>query len=518
MKKYYFQNFAFNLILFIIIAFAINSCKKDSQQSSALPALTKEINLSELKSIYKNDTTANQVGINSTNQNYTAMLKNRNVKWDKMYYLKRDSSRIMEFDLEKSTDVWAFQTNPINCRNKNSLVFIEFNNGKRLNFYMKVFENLKGPDSSSVISNIHYNHIPSKFNGQIMFYTLDKKFINGYQYNEGKIIKAFSPKATNSNNDKTILSNEGKKRVLLNLYVDCAEAYNYNYQAGNSGSGSWVDSGYEECYTSYGSDGNSGGGDGSSSGSGGVGGDGGYTSGPDTSQNGQNVTVDPSITTNRKLNCVYSVIEKNSVYSALTVAFTSSNYNLKIIAGILPTNITGKTINSKNYNSSDVTIMINNATESYSVASYVQTFIHEAYHARIVQVLIQQNRMGSQTFNTTYADSFDQYLAYQMDSTRSAYQLRGQTFSSNDEQVEQHNIIAKDTEFIALGIKEAMEIISPGIKNDSYVDWNTYLNYAWEGLEESQAFKAKWGGDDVTHPNSTFHGSINLLNQYVGCQ
>ncbi len=505
------------MLLVVVVLHITNSCKKDKLSSQELPTINSEVNLSELKIIYSKDTSASKIGLNGVSETHTAMLKNRNVKWDKMYYLKRDSSRIMEFDLEKSTDVWTFQTNPINCLNKNSLVFIEFNNGKRLNFYMKVFENLKSPDSSSVIADVHYNKIPSKFNGQVMFYTLDKKFINGYQYNEGKIIKAFSPKATNSNNDKTILSDEGKKRVLLNLYVDCAEAYNYNYQVGNPGSGSWVDSGYEECYTSYGSDGNSGGGDGSSSGSGGVSGDGGYTSGPDTSQNGQNVTVDPSITANRKLNCVYSVIEKNSVYSALTVAFTSSNYNLKIVAGILPANITGKTINSKGYNSSDVTIMINNDTESYSVAAYVQAFIHEAYHARIVQVLIQQNRMGAQAFNTTYADSFDQYLAYQMDSTRSAYQARGQTFSSNDSQAEQHNIIAKDTEFIALGMKEAMEIISPSIKNDPYVNWNTYLNYAWEGLQESQAFKDKWGDDEKT-PNQSLHESINLLNQYTGCQ
>jgi len=94
-------------------------------------------------------------------------------------------------------------------KNKTAAVFIRLNDGTRLNFFMKVIEDYT-QTHKSVIGNLHYRQIPATFTGVVVFYTLDRKFINGFRYNNGRKVAALNGTKGGSSNSKLQVNSTGK--------------------------------------------------------------------------------------------------------------------------------------------------------------------------------------------------------------------------------------------------------------------------------------------------------------------
>ena len=180
MRKYTYNNRfkLFNIMLTASLIVIINSCKKDISTRS-MGTANNAVDLTELKMIYHKDTTGAGKAV--------SMIGNRDVNWDKIYYQNRAASRVFEFDMGADNSIWTSSPNPVNYLNKTDMVFIDFTDGSRLNFYMKVIEDHTDTSSSSLIRYVHYSSIPAHFNGDVMFYGLNREFINGYKYVDGKV-------------------------------------------------------------------------------------------------------------------------------------------------------------------------------------------------------------------------------------------------------------------------------------------------------------------------------------------
>jgi hypothetical protein len=186
MKKHFVHNNFVKVLSVILVScliFTINSCKKSIAPEQLLA--NKEVNLTLLQSIYKNDTTGTALTI--------SMINNRDVKWDRIYFQQREKSRVMEFDIAADSHIWTMSPNPANYFNKSSAVFLDFNDGTKFNFYMKVIEDHTDTTKQSLIRYVHYNSVPAGFNGEVMFYSLTNQFINGYKYTNGKIKGEYLP-------------------------------------------------------------------------------------------------------------------------------------------------------------------------------------------------------------------------------------------------------------------------------------------------------------------------------------
>lgn len=277
MKKYFTSVLLLRSSVILLLAmtlFITNSCKKDTQSLTSLSS-GNEIDLSVLQKIYNNDT------INASTS--VSMINTRNVKWDRIYLQQRAKSRVIEFDLAGDNHIWTKSPNPANYLNKASVVFIDFNNGTRLNFYMKVIEDHTDTTKQSLIRYVHYNSVPAGFNGEVMFYSLTNQFINGYNYVNGKIVSRCTAIITNITNGGRIQSTN-PKIATMSIETYCVGDYTVvSWDAATCGcsGGSTVTYNGDICFISISDDGSANGGGGAVAGdSGGSGGGDSYGSAP----------------------------------------------------------------------------------------------------------------------------------------------------------------------------------------------------------------------------------------------
>src|ERR1700749_1054113 len=66
----------------------------------------------------------------------------------------------------------------------------------------------------SIISQLHYGKVPTGYDGTVMFYTLDKTYLNGYRYTNGKITADVSVVIPVNNSGQQIQST-GKQTDVL---------------------------------------------------------------------------------------------------------------------------------------------------------------------------------------------------------------------------------------------------------------------------------------------------------------
>jgi len=206
------------LLFIITTALVIHSCRKDVRMAGVQQPLTlNSSDINELQGIYASGTSGSKLATLSTanGNDIGNYVRNLNVKWDKYQaYLRADNSQLAEFDIESEN--FLLSTNQPKagdtayCRNKTEAVFIKFNNGHRLNVFMKVIEDFS-QTKQSVIKDLHYKQIPSTFTGLIIFYTLDRHFLNGWRYSNGKIAGAIG--APTSIAGSSIQTNSTSKKV-----------------------------------------------------------------------------------------------------------------------------------------------------------------------------------------------------------------------------------------------------------------------------------------------------------------
>jgi hypothetical protein len=103
---------------------------------------------------------------------------------------------------------------------------------------------------------------------------------------------------------------------------------------------------------------------------------------------------------------------------------------------------------------------------------------------------MERTALGASAFNLTYANSFDQVVAYRIDSTKTAYAAQG--IPIHVQQIS-HDVIAQDIVKLGAGLQQFIETIYPAVKNDPLYTPAVYQNFAWASLKDSQAFTTTWG-------------------------
>ena len=183
-------------------AFLINSCRKDVVRSgSVIVSKTlagHHIDIADLKKAYAEGTGSGKLKANDiSNQAISSIVSTLNVDWS-TYTLQEfaDSSKIIEFAMPDDTSLIApkdsLQAGNIKYKSKTSAVFILHKDTIILNFFMKTVEDLNDPLYQSVINEQFYLNTPANFNGQILYFTLDRQFINGYLWKGGSISKSIT--------------------------------------------------------------------------------------------------------------------------------------------------------------------------------------------------------------------------------------------------------------------------------------------------------------------------------------
>jgi len=156
------------------------------------------------------------------------------------------------------------------------------------------------------------------------------------------------------------------------------------------------------------------------------------------------------------------------------------------------TNATGVTSYNPTASASVVTTFDINQVSTIPIAQLAETFLHEAYHAYIDLILMQNAGAGPSIFSSTYADSFDKHIAYEVNLAELPYSASGRLTDAVIQQIT-HDVIAQDIAKLGAGLQQFIETIYPAIKNDPLITPTVYQNYIWSGLTDSQTFAKMWG-------------------------
>src|SRR6185437_13966044 len=221
-----------------------------------------------------------------------------------------------------------------------------------------------------------------------------------------------------------------------------------------------------------------------------------------------NVTA-TSVLSNKYTACVYNNLQGNTEYQSLIKGFLFSNaYNLVLQVGTVNSAATGETSYDAAKSTQVTTTFDINQVSNLPIAQLAETFLHEAYHAYIDLILMQNAGAGASIFSSTYASSFDQNIAYEVNLAELPYSASGTLTNAVIQQIT-HDVIAKDIANLAAGLQQFIETIYPAAKNDPLYTPTLYQNYIWSGLKDSQAFAKTWGAPSTWGTNS--NGQPNIL-------
>jgi|GEM_PF-3326428 len=228
-----YQFYLVFLLAGVLLVFCINSCRKENIPSNN-PVVTKVLNghgidITRLRQAYQQGTSSPLKVNDISSQAMANIVGTLNVDWSS-YTLQEfpDSSKIIEFPMPDDTTLIAPRDSLQNGHNKYTsktcAVFVLHKDTIVLNFFMKTVESLNAPGYQSVINQLHYLSIPGGFNGEVLYFTLGRQFINGYVWQNGSIKQSMtigsapaSPPSPASQNYK------GKLKVDVAQVSNCVE-------------------------------------------------------------------------------------------------------------------------------------------------------------------------------------------------------------------------------------------------------------------------------------------------------
>ncbi|MFD1256806.1 hypothetical protein ACFQ3S_08350 [Mucilaginibacter terrae] len=492
-----YRNKSRTLTYFIGALFAIlvYSCKKDFlKNTDAVNHYTEGI--TKLKEIYEKETRLNTTSgyqTNAVNNTAADLIHAKSVNWDRPALKQRSASKVTEFVVNEDSIFLALkQFKPgerINYRNKTSAVFIEKADGSRLNFYMKVIEEIPDNYSIPVINEVKYNQIPYRFNGIILYYNFNKTFINGYRVKNGNAVEPVSittnlPEENKSTlNYKKLTEPACTVTAIYDSWCEWAEStvnghYNYSFNGCHQ-----TIVGYETRCPSYyinpplppG-----------------VTGDPNYN--PNQYEPSKVIKDNATVKANPKIDCILSKIgESNNAYARFLAAFIQDNgYTVEFVVDehVFDYYDSSKEVNaSTNFNSKSqyLTVHLNGTYMNNSSAiDGARTIIHEMAHIYISQKVIQAGLSSSSLAQTLR--SSDPYL-YDLYSG-SIDPATGLAKSAANNPV-QHEYMATMLSYdIALGIKDFVRDSTPD--NLSHyllnVTMDDYLAMAFFTMEGTQGY------------------------------
>lgn len=130
-------------------------------------------------------------------QTLERIVGNLNVDWSSYAVIEfPDSSTVVEFSMPDDTSLFVVGDQNLNNNNtyhsKTNAMFILHKDTLAMSFFMKTIENPSDSTYQSTIDQLHYTVIPSTFTGQVLYFTLDKQFINGYAWQNGILTSTVS--------------------------------------------------------------------------------------------------------------------------------------------------------------------------------------------------------------------------------------------------------------------------------------------------------------------------------------
>lgn len=504
-------------VVLLLIA-VINSCKKDEKQVTSAIATANKINEAKewyLKTFPVITDSSNAKITQGTGSNesfdYSQILK---PDWAKALTYNRLNNEVVEMPLDSAAKL-AFVDKNVNLntsfnfdKSYSKSSFLILKDGNNYNAYIMtiVADSAYLKNDFRKLSNNTYRKHDKDFSGDLIYYTPKGEFVSGWHYANGKINRTIAITKNYPDGFKTQSIGSSKLKTQgcsITVYYHLTIGYVNGFPATYF----YDFTVHISCDYVPGIDPNLDG-DGYIPPSGGGGGGGGTTT---TTQTQKTSTTDTSILLNNpKLSCINNKLTDNSVYNNLISKFlTGSTYNLLIRAAPLNSNDLGVTTYNPNLQNGNVTITINTNQISVAAIDIATTFIHEAFHAYIAQNLIQRSIMGTNVYNQTYADTFDQYVTAQVDSVRSARMALNQPFDSN---TVSHDIIAANIDIIANGIKQYAELAWPALKTDPSITFANYRATAWasKGLAGSTSYAKEF---DTAEKIEALNSKRNAITQ-----
>jgi hypothetical protein len=220
--------------------------------------------------------------------------------------------------------------------------------------------------------------------------------------------------------------------------------------------------------------------------------------------NVQAIEIDPSISLNPNVNCVYENLNKSNMdpnlLTVLSGFYNNSNYNVKFQLGDI--NSEGKTqyLNNNNFL---ITINETNALDpDYSRIWLASTFIHEAFHARLRQKALQ-------TFGTDVISNWpiqiDDMTLSQLADYFKTYSIANGTWNNVG-----HDWMLNNISELTKAIREFVRVnyleTFANINNQYGTSMDPYKALAIMGLDESQFY------EEI----AASIGSETTINQYRG--
>ncbi len=227
-----YQFYLLFLLAGVLLVFGINSCRKENIQSNN-PVVTKALNghgidINRLRQAYQQGTSGPLKVNDISSQAMANIVGTLNVDWSS-YTLQEfpDSSKIIEFPMPDDTTLIAPRDSLQNGHNKYAsktcAVFVLHKDTIILNFFKKTVESLNAPGYQSVINQLHYLNIPGGFNGEVLYFTLGRQFINGYVWQNGSIKQSMAIASAPSTPPSPASQNyKGKLKVDVAQVVNCS--------------------------------------------------------------------------------------------------------------------------------------------------------------------------------------------------------------------------------------------------------------------------------------------------------
>lgn len=481
------------LLIFSLLTL-IFSCKKDFKNAISSESQNDEIAI--LKSIYAKETsskTGNKILSSNTVSNGSSLINAKNVRWDHESIMSRSGSKVTEFEVEEDSVFLSpkqfSQGESIRFRNKTSVVFIEKADRSRINFYMKVIEELPEKFGVPEIRNVSYNHIPYNFTGYILYYNLDKTFVNGFKVHYGKVTKSVSVVNSPAGEQTKQVLSAGHKNAtedvctvepIYNSWCQWAETtVNDHYIYSFNGCTQNI-VGYAVQCRSNPDDG----------GTPGITGDPNYYPGQYSPNLVNKMTS--SVLANPKINCILSKIDdSNYAYNKFLAAFID-NYGTNVTFIVQPVVINPKNNQEVNaltdFNGKSNNMVINLSAKYFNDPSTTfmrgaRTIIHEMAHAYIAQKVYALGITGAPLKNliaTGDEDLYDLYASY-TDPVTGVLKL-DETTPNNDLQ---HEYMSTSLAYdIAVGLQNFAYSNQPAPQTPDllYVSIDQYLALAYTSL------------------------------------
>jgi hypothetical protein len=232
---------------FLLLSTIIYSCKKDNNASWQTGQTLSQTDLTRFKEIYNSGISQTVPYATRETQPGSAVLnliKNINVQWDSYTITERpDSATVTEFAMQPDSS--TFMTRQVSKGqlitdyNKTSAVFVQKNDSVCLGFFMKVIEHVSTAQKKPLLKEVRYKQIPAGFNGQVMFYGLDRRYLTGYDYQNGTLTGVISISAKQGGS-VGVLSVDDTKKVMQTQVCITYPVYEarcgVNYTLGSDGS------------------------------------------------------------------------------------------------------------------------------------------------------------------------------------------------------------------------------------------------------------------------------------------